>query len=56
MDDRSNNREGTARVDDTSLLAAIQEALQNIRYGVVQIVIQDGRVVQIDRTEKTRLV
>ncbi len=37
-------------------LAAIQEAVQSIRHGVVQIIIQDGRIVQIDKTEKIRLV
>ncbi len=36
-------------------LEAIQEAVRSIRFGVVQIIIQDGRVVQIDRTEKIRL-
>jgi hypothetical protein len=34
---------------------AIQEAVESIRFGVVQLIIQDGRVVQIDKTEKIRL-
>jgi hypothetical protein len=34
---------------------AIQEAVESIRFGVVQLIIQDGRVVQIDRTERIRL-
>lgn len=33
----------------------IIEAIKNIRFGYVQIVIQDSKVVQIDRTEKLRL-
>lgn len=33
----------------------IQEAVASIRYGVVQLIIQDGRIVQIDKTEKIRL-
>ncbi len=37
-------------------LQAIQQAVSSIRFGVVQITIQDGRVVQIDKTEKIRLV
>ena len=37
-------------------LAAIQAAIVGIRHGVVQIIIQDGRVVQIDKTEKIRFV
>ena len=35
--------------------ADIEAAIRNTRYGVVQIIIQDGVVVQIDRTEKLRL-
>ena len=37
------------------VLEAIQEAVESIRFGVVQLIIQDGRVVQIDKTEKIRL-
>jgi hypothetical protein len=36
-------------------LAEIEAAVRSIRFGVVQIIIQDGVVVQIDRTEKRRL-
>ena len=34
----------------------IRRAIESIRFGTVQIVVQDGRVVQIDKTEKIRLV
>jgi hypothetical protein len=37
-------------------LDEIQAAIERIRFGSVQIIIQDGRVVQIDATEKKRLV
>jgi hypothetical protein len=37
-------------------LEQIQEAVRSIRHGVVQLIIQDGRVIQIDKTEKIRLV
>ena len=33
----------------------IQEAVRDIRYGTVTLVIQDGRLIQIDRSEKIRL-
>ena len=33
----------------------IREALREIRYGTVTLVIQDGRVIQIDKSEKIRL-
>ena len=37
-------------------IQAISDAVAGIRHGVVQLIIQDGRVVQIDKTEKVRLV
>ncbi|HZZ27760.1 MAG TPA: YezD family protein [Pirellulales bacterium] len=33
----------------------IRDALRGLRFGVVSIVVQDGVVVQIERTEKRRL-
>jgi len=36
-------------------IAAIQEAVKDIKFGVVQLIIQDGIIIQIDKTEKIRL-
>ena len=36
-------------------IALVREKVQGLRYGVVQVVVHDGRVTQIERTEKTRL-
>jgi hypothetical protein len=36
-------------------IEAIQEAVKSVRFGIVQLIIQDGRVVQIEKTEKIRL-
>lgn len=33
----------------------LREALQKIRFGTVTLVIQDGAVIQVDRSEKIRL-
>lgn len=33
----------------------IRDALHGLRYGAVTIIVQDGVVIQIDRTEKRRL-
>jgi hypothetical protein len=33
----------------------IRESLRNLRYGSVNIIVQDGVIIQIDRTEKRRL-
>lgn len=36
-------------------LREVSAALRGLRFGVVQIIVQDGVVVQIERTEKQRL-
>lgn len=36
-------------------LAIVREKVERLRYGVVQLVVHDGRVTQIECTEKTRL-
>ena len=43
----------TAPADDATL-NRIGEALRGLRYGSVLTIVQDGVVVQIERTEKTR--
>jgi hypothetical protein len=42
----------TAREQDWQ---QIQDALRGLRYGSVNIIVQDGVIVQVDRTEKRRL-
>ena len=37
-----------------ALLFQLRQALQSIRYGAIEIVIHDGRVVQLERHEKVR--
>lgn len=44
------------RPEDREVMLRVLEAIRSIRYGQVQIIIQDSRVVQIDTTEKVRLV
>ena len=36
-------------------LRVVQQKVETLRYGVVQLVVHDGRVTQIERTEKTRI-
>ena len=36
-------------------IASVREALSGLRYGAVSLTIHEGRVVQIDVTEKKRL-
>ncbi len=40
---------------DKQILEQIAAALNGIRYGSVELTIHDGRVVQIERREKTRV-
>lgn len=36
-------------------LESVREALRGLRFGTVTIVVHEGAVVQVDRTEKLRL-
>ncbi|MDB6127287.1 MAG: hypothetical protein JWM35_1183 [Verrucomicrobia bacterium] len=36
-------------------IAIVREKVEGLRFGVVQLIVHDGRVTQIERTEKTRL-
>lgn len=36
-------------------LARVREALIGLRYGTVTVIVQDGVVVQVERTDKVRL-
>ena len=36
-------------------LEEIEKYIKEIRYGSVTVIIQDGKVIQIDKTEKIRL-
>jgi len=33
----------------------VREALESIRFGTVSLVVQDGRVIQVDKSEKIRI-
>ena len=35
-------------------LAVVADSVKSLHYGVVQIVVHDSRVVQVERTERTR--
>jgi len=46
---------GPAPATTPDWLAVVREKVEGLRYGIVQLVVHDGRVTQIERTEKTRL-
>jgi hypothetical protein len=56
MKDQGENSENKDRLEREVQfdLDQIRQALDGLRYGQVTIVIHDGSVVQIDRTEKRR--
>ena len=41
--------------DEQQLLGEIQKALKSIRYGSIQLVIHDGRLVEITKTVRSRI-
>ena len=41
--------------EELAVLEEVLKSVRQIRFGYVQITIQDGKVVQIDKTEKYRL-
>ncbi|MFL5517557.1 MAG: YezD family protein [Gemmatimonadales bacterium] len=55
---RDDDPRPNARGDELDLspviLRALREALRGIRFGVIELVIHDGRVVQLERREKVR--
>ena len=51
--DSASNELSSASTPDW--IALVREKVEGLRYGVVQLVVHDGRVTQIERTEKTRL-
>ena len=44
-----------ADADTEAVLTQLRGVLQGLRFGSVTIIVQDGVVVQIDRTEKRRI-
>ena len=58
MEPTSNSTKTTAAEQDTMVddaLNQIRDSLRGLRFGSVNIIVQDGVVIQIDRTEKRRL-
>lgn len=39
----------------TEVFSKIEELLKNIKYGSITLVVQDGKVIQIEKNEKHRL-
>jgi hypothetical protein len=52
---RQPNATANERGDDDEPLTQIRESLRGLQFGSVNIIVQDGVIIQIDRTEKRRL-
>lgn len=44
-----------ASIDRGEWLETLKQQVASLRFGVIQVVVHEGRVVQIERTEKFRL-
>ncbi|MBQ8509719.1 MAG: YezD family protein [Clostridia bacterium] len=45
-------------IDDTmkvSYLEIIENLIKEMKYGTITVIVQDGKVIQIDKTDKIRL-
>ena len=45
----------TTAGDGDAVLEQIRDTLRDLKFGVVTVIVQDGVVVQLERTEKHRL-
>jgi hypothetical protein len=54
-DGASNDVGREASVLNRETLASLERVLQGLKFGTVTIFVQDGVIVQIERTEKVRL-
>ena len=45
----------SAELWNRELERLVRDALQSIRFGTVSLVVQDGRVIQVDKNEKIRI-
>jgi hypothetical protein len=55
MADSIDSRSAPTTDPDAHALAKVRDALSGLRYGEVTVVVQDGVVVQVERTEKVRI-
>ena len=56
QESRRNDPEAPQTEQLTVVLEHVRQALRGLRYGNVSLIVQDGRVVQVDRFEKIRVV
>lgn len=56
MDEKRRDNQAARPADALAVvLEHVRAALRGLKYGHVTLIVQDGRVVQVDRFEKTRI-
>jgi hypothetical protein len=57
--EQSSHQQKTSEAEQSvpadAVINQIRDSLRGLRYGSVNIIVQDGVIIQIDRTEKRRL-
>lgn len=54
-EDTSSKLDVPPKMAETAWVAVVAEKVKSLRFGIIQITIHEGKVVQIDSTERTRL-
>ena len=52
--DQTNQHQGDARPPSGEAIELLRQSLDRIRFGSIQLTVHDGRLVQLDITEKRR--
>lgn len=50
-----NEKNGKQAALEADVVRRILEAIQSLHFGAVEVTVHDGRVVQIDKRERTRI-
>jgi hypothetical protein len=54
MSDAASSDIQVSHAGDT-VVRLVHDALRGLQFGTVTLIVQDGKVIQVDRTEKTRV-
>lgn len=55
MKTKSDSNQGSAPAGSQQWFEVVRDRVGGLRFGVVQIVVHDGRVTQVESTERVRL-
>jgi len=55
MAENRGSQQRPRRAEDPRVLIQIRDALQDLEHGKLTVVVQDGVIIQLERTDKVRL-